>query len=300
MLKVVIRLVKPGLFLPMFVSEEISDDSILIRPTYLSICAADQRYFQGNRPFEILSKKLPLCLFHEALGQVVYDPTKSFNIGTNCILLPGGLDSMSKFSNYKSNSYFRSSTRDGFCQEVLHMKKEELLEIDNKNIVQYIFTELISVCCQAVSRLEDHSLFPCSKSPCFGIFGDGCMAYTMALTISKLYPNCDIVVFGKHDEKLLNFSFCTKQVNINDKSCNIKIDYAFECVGGGGAQDAIFHAINVIKPAGIIVLMGVSENPPIIPTRLILEKCITIIGASRSIKSDFERAKCLIDNNDVQ
>ncbi|MDD6396712.1 MAG: hypothetical protein PUF95_00165 [Selenomonadaceae bacterium] len=48
---------------------EYGQDIVIVRPTYLSICAADQRYFFGKRKKAIMQKKLPLALIHEAVGQ---------------------------------------------------------------------------------------------------------------------------------------------------------------------------------------------------------------------------------------
>ena len=56
---------------PKFFEESIDNielDGVVVRPTYLSICKADQRYYQGSRPPEVLSQKLPMALIHEAVG----------------------------------------------------------------------------------------------------------------------------------------------------------------------------------------------------------------------------------------
>ncbi|MCR5257207.1 MAG: hypothetical protein K6E40_03500 [Desulfovibrio sp.] len=81
---------------------------------------------------------------------------------------------------------------------------------------------------------------------------------------------------------MINFSFAKKRLNVFDKSDKTTIDLAFECVGGGGAQQAIAHAIEKLTPQGALVLMGVSETAPVIPTRMILEKGLVLIGKSRS------------------
>ena len=63
------------------------DDQVLV-PTYLSICNADQRYYQGTRDKKILNQKLPMALIHEGIGKVVYDPTGTFRIGEQVIMIP--------------------------------------------------------------------------------------------------------------------------------------------------------------------------------------------------------------------
>ena len=298
MIKQVIRLIRPGLFLPCFVVETPGPKDILVRPRYLSVCAADQRYFQGNRPPEVLAKKLPLALFHEAVGEVLRDPSGELASGSYCVLLPGGVESTDDYSNYKNAAFFRSSNADGFCQEVMCLDRRELLPISGSQVWPYVFTELMSVCCQALRKLE--LVTTVSEGKSIGVWGDGAMSYMMALTLSKLKSDCHVSVFGKHDDKLINFSFVDQRINIADSTNATTIDIAVECVGGAGAQRAIAQAVDRLKPTGVLLLMGVSETAPVVPTRLVLEKGLTIVGSSRSTRKDFENAMKLIDRADVQ
>lgn len=298
MIKQVIRLIRPGLFLPCFVVENPGPKDVLVRPRYLSVCAADQRYFQGNRPPEVLAKKLPLALFHEAVGEVLSDPSGELAPGTFCVLLPGGVDSSGDDSNYQRGAFFRSSNADGFCQEVMCLDRRELLPIPGEPVWPYVFTELMSVCCQALRRLEN--ITSVSDGTHIGVWGDGAMSFMMALTLSRLKPNCTISVFGKHDDKLINFSFVEHRINIADRANSTNVDIAVECVGGAGAQAAITQAVDRLVPKGTLLLMGVSETPPVVPTRLVLEKGLTIIGSSRSTRRDFENAISLITLPEVQ
>ena len=298
MIKQVIRLVRPGLFLPCFVVENPGPEDVLVRPRYLSICAADQRYFQGNRPPEVLARKLPLALFHEAVGEVIRDPSGMMPPGTFCVLLPGGAESSGDDSNYQKGSFFRSSNADGFCQEIMSLDQHELLPISGEPAWPYVFTELMSVCCQALRKLE--TVTPVSAGISIGIWGDGAMSFMMALTLSQLKPNCPVSVFGKHDDKLISFSFVERRINIVDKTNLPEVDVAVECVGSAGAQSAIAQAVDLLNPKGSLLLMGVSETPPVVPTRLVLEKGLTLIGSSRSTRKDFENAMSLITRPDVQ
>src|SRR5699024_2570356 len=77
----------------------------------------------------------------------------------------------------------------------------------------------------------------------------------------------------------------------------LKFDHAFECVGGKGSQSAIDQMINLISPEGSIALLGVSEYPVEINTRLILEKGLTMIGSSRSGAKDFQDIANLYKEN---
>ena len=46
---------------------EYGQDIVIVRPTYLSICAADQRYFFGKRKKAIMQKKLQRFSFAEEI-----------------------------------------------------------------------------------------------------------------------------------------------------------------------------------------------------------------------------------------
>ena len=67
MINIVYRLISPKFFEESI--DEVELDGVVVRPTYLSICQADQRYYQGSRPAEVLEEKLPMALIHEESGK---------------------------------------------------------------------------------------------------------------------------------------------------------------------------------------------------------------------------------------
>ena len=71
MINIVYRLKSPKFFEESI--DEIDLDGVIVRPLYLSICQADQRYYQGSRPAEVLERKLPMALIHEGIGEVIHD-----------------------------------------------------------------------------------------------------------------------------------------------------------------------------------------------------------------------------------
>lgn len=64
-----------------------------------------------------------------------------------------------------------------------------------------------------------------------------------------------------------------------------------------GVSAAINQMMNLISPEGSIALLGVSEYPVEINTRLILEKGLTMIGSSRSSAKDFQDIANLYKEN---
>ena len=78
MINYVYQLVSPQVFSVKY--EDIAfEDKVIIRPKYMAVCHADQRYYQGKRDRKVLRKKLPMALIHECCGAVVYDPSDTFS-----------------------------------------------------------------------------------------------------------------------------------------------------------------------------------------------------------------------------
>ena len=88
MLNTIYQLVRPRQFEVAFEDISIDGEHILVRPTHLSICNADERYYQGKRAEDVLRQKLPMALIHEGIGRVVYDPTGSFKTGERVVMIP--------------------------------------------------------------------------------------------------------------------------------------------------------------------------------------------------------------------
>lgn len=288
MIKQNIRLVSPGVFLPSFEEISASQNDLIVRPLYLSICAADQRYFCGKRPLEVLKRKLPMTLFHEAVGEVLYSKINDFSPGDKVILLPLGPD-FQEHSNYKINAFFRSSNADGFLQELLSLGREEVLKIHptEDSFKVFVFAEMLSVCFHALSKLRNEQKM---NNKTIGVWGDGIIAYLLSLILVEKNPRSKIIVFGKHYEKMSLFTHVTKTVHVQDIEKTQSVDIGFECVGGEKASEAINQCIKIINPEGEIVLLGVSEGTVSIDTRMVLEKGLSLRGSSRSNISNFIQA----------
>src|SRR5699024_8283491 len=93
----------------------IMSDKVIVRPTHLSICAADQRYYTGTRGKEAMRKKLPMSLIHEGIGEVMYDPTGTLSIGAHIVMVPNTptVSDVLMVENYLILIKFLSSGYDG-------------------------------------------------------------------------------------------------------------------------------------------------------------------------------------------
>lgn len=299
MINQVIKLVAPRRMETFFKEENIDDNLVVVRPRYLSICAADQRYYTGSRAKEILDKKLPLALIHEAVGEVLFDKTGEFKSGDNVVMIPNTpfeQDEVIK-ENYLRSSKFRSSSYDGFLQNVVLMRKDRVIKIGDIDLQIASLLEPISIC---VNAIEEFLKTAHKRRNIIGVWGCGTIGYLTTLLLKKYLPDSRIIIFGTNTEKMRYFSFVDEQIMINEVPEDLKIDHAFECVGGPRSEDAIKQMIKHINPQGTISLLGVSENPVPIETRMVLEKGLKLIGDSRSGYQDFYKAIEIMQDKKMQ
>jgi ribitol-5-phosphate 2-dehydrogenase len=229
-----------------------------------------------------------MALIHEGVGEVVKDYTGQFQPGDRVAIVPNTpVDSDPIIAeNYLRTSKFRSSGFDGLMQEYVVSKPDRLVKILDdvpSNVAAY--TEMISVAVHAIQRL---ARVMDGHQESFGIWGDGNLGYISANILRSLYPESKIYVFGKNKDKLNFFSFVDETYLIDDIPEGLEISNAIEAVGGVGSQYALEQIVEMIKPMGSIALMGVSENPIEINTRLSLEKGLTFSATSRSSAKNFE------------
>lgn len=284
MINIVYRLKSPKFFEECI--DEVELDGVIVRPTYLSICQADQRYYQGNRPPEILDNKLPMALIHEGIGEVIFDFSNKYKSGDKVVMIPNtpfGEDICR--ANYSYKSKFRGSGFDGFTSDLVKLDFDRVVKIPNDfNFQVSAFIELISVAYQGITKFLDIRITP---KDFLGVWGDGNLGFITALLLKELCPDSKVIVFGKHKENLDLFAFADEVYRINDVPEDIVIEHAFECVGSSASQSAIEQIIDLINPQGTINLFGVSEYSIQINTRMVLEKGLTIQGNSRSEREDF-------------
>ncbi len=287
MLNAKFQLKRPRQFELCYEDITFDNEHVIVRPTHLSICNADQRYYQGNRPEDVLRQKLPMCLIHEGIGKVVYDPTGTFKIGQRVVMIPNmPIETHPNIAeNYLRSSKFRASSTDGFMQEYVKTIPDRLVALpDEVNPTVAAFTEIVSVSYHAITRFDKIAH---SSRDVIGIWGDGNLGFVTALLFKKRFPNCRVVVLGIDESKLNDFTFVDETYKVNELPKDFAVDHAFECVGGSPAPRAINQIIDYIKPEGTISILGVTEELAPLNTRMILEKGLRVFGSSRSGREDF-------------
>ena len=141
MINYVYQLVSPGVFSVKY--EDMNfDNKLIVRPTYMALCHADQRYYLGQRSLDKLRAKLPMALIHESVGKVVYDSTGTYSYGQKVVMIPN-VPSKNRnpviFENYEKGSAFLSSGKDGFMREFVNIDWTEsfLMKIFRKKLQPY-------------------------------------------------------------------------------------------------------------------------------------------------------------------
>ncbi len=287
MINTVFRLVSPRRFEVAFEDIDLFSDNAIVRPTNLSICNADMRYYLGTRDAKVLAEKLPMALIHEGIGEVVFDPTGTYKPGDLVVMVPNMPTEEDEYigENYLRSSKFCGSSMDGFLQEYVEISPKRLVLLP-KNIDRNVaaFTEIVSVSVHAISRFNK---FSHARRDVIGVWGDGNLGYITSLFLKYTFPDSKIVVFGTQREKLSDFTFADETYLVNEVPEGFTMDHAFECVGGNGSPIAIEQIIGLIKPEATISILGVSEYPVPVNTRMILEKGLRVFGSSRSGAEDF-------------
>ena len=289
MINTVYRLARARKFEIAFEDIELFGQNAVVRPTHLSICNADMRYYLGTRDAKIMAEKLPLVLIHEGVGQVIYDPSGKFNVGEMVVMVPNIPAEKNDViaENYLRSSKFCGSSTDGFLQEYISISPKRLVRLPKEmNMNVAAFTEIVSVSIHAISRF-DKIAHSCRRR--IGVWGDGNLGYITSLLIKKLFPETEVYIFGTSYDKLSYFTFADGSFMVNEVPKDFYVDHAFECVGGNGSTVAIEQIIETVMPEATISILGVSEYPIPINTRMILEKGLRFFGSSRSGVDDFRK-----------
>lgn len=232
MLNTIYQLVKPRQFEVAFEDISIDREHVLVRPTYLSICNADERYYQGKRAEDILRQKLPMALIHEGIGRIIYDPTGSFETGERVVFIPNipCEEDPAAAENYLRSSKFRGSSMNGLMQEYIQTRPDRLVRVpEGMNDLVAAFTEMVSVCYHAISRFDRTAH---ARRKTIGVWGDGNMGYITALLLKARFPETNVLVFGVTENKLSDFTFADGTYRVSQIPENLEIDHGFECVGG--------------------------------------------------------------------
>ncbi|WP_245640239.1 alcohol dehydrogenase catalytic domain-containing protein [Paenibacillus dakarensis] len=308
------RLLQPHVVEEQLIERVIPEGFVVVQPTMASICHADLRYYGGLRKQEVLARKLPMALLHEGIGVIVRGNEETLQEGQRVIIvpyLPGhALRAMPPEQccpacrgdiedNYCSDASFLGSNMDGIAQHRLVLPERYAIPIPAGIPDEVaVLAELCSVSYRALKKVS-HRLSDSNVA----VFGDGPVGYLTAAMLHHAFQvdRERLTVFGADQGKLEQFSFAkTEMVQNYDFTAGHTNEIVVECTGGNFSESAINQGIDILKPGGCLIAMGVSEERVPINTRDMLEKGITIYGSSRSSDSDFRAVLEVMAEPDCQ
>lgn len=314
----VTQLIRPYRFEVVEKTLEPRDSDLVIRPTLACICAADLRYYTGNRRRSALEKKLPMALLHEGIGFVEEDSQNGFRKGDRVVIvpnIPGYIQDPKRFptpeacctackqgvhfENHCSNVHFLSSGFDGMTQSALVHPGLCAVKIPDQVPDQVaVLSELVTVCYNAAYKT--YLAEKLNSRTKVLVLGDGPLGYSLYAVLHHIFGLSKelIHVVGRSQEKLARFKNAT--THLTDEKVPGEVSLAFECVGGKGITQAADVAIQALQPGGMLVLMGVSEEDVPINTRDVLEKGLSLIGSSRSSRINYKTVMEHMEDPDFQ
>ncbi|WP_248928864.1 zinc-binding dehydrogenase [Paenibacillus hamazuiensis] len=308
------RLTQPREVQEVIVERELRSGYVAVEPTIASICHADLRYFGGMRKPEVLAKKLPMALLHEGIGTIAESASSKLPKGERVVVVPNLPGYLLQDippeeccpacrneieDNYCYRSQFMGSGFDGIAQSRLVIPEACAIPVPSSIPDEIaVLAELCSVSYRAARGIS-HLLDKGSAA----VFGDGPVGYLTAAMLHHAFGvgKDRLIVFGAIREKLDQFDFAeTEMVQSYDFKAGWKVDVVMECTGGRFSESAINQGIDILRPGGHLVAMGVSEEHVPINTRDVLEKGITIHGSSRSSIRDFEDVLKVMEQPECQ
>lgn len=288
---------------------EIPENGVLLKTRLTGICRADLRYVSCSRPPEILRERLPLCVFHEGVAEVVEvgNSVRSFSKGDLVVVVPNVpcyRHNPEKYpdvyracracrpegagENLCEDVRFLASNTHGLCRTHLVHLASCVFKVPPGVPEEFaVLTEPLTVINRALKKAE---IRPGDR---VAVLGGGFMGFIAAAVLSRIVgvSKGDLLVTDIFDFKLEKFDEFATVLNIRKKAIPeaflSSYDVAFECAGGTAAEKTIPQAFSLLRPGGTCLLVGVSEGKIPIETRILLEKGLTLRGTTRSAAIDY-------------
>lgn len=284
-------------------------DKVVIKILATGICGSDLHYFNFRKEKDKINqiRKKPLILGHEAVGRVIHAFEAVYPDGrkvlVNDLVAIDPLRSCSDLNipkclvcqnkkleeNYCLNSQFLGSTVDGTLQTYLSYSSKKLIKLsEDFSPIEGVLIEPLAIA-NKIAKKET-----CSE---LAIIGDG----SLGLLIGKMFSYYGLeklTLFGVNNTKLAYAGSFAKTINILQDSYRYEnpADLIIECVGGEYIPKTLTQALNLTKPGGKILLVGLSHLKPKIDLQGIIKKNLSLEGIFRCSYQDMLEAYGLLEN----
>lgn len=271
---------------------------VLLKPIVAGICGSEILYFRGEKEKEKLEGRLPMCLLHEGVAQVV-DAGKSVKVRNGmCVVVNPMLTCGRCVScklrigeNFCQESKYMAATADGLSRTLFLYPEDRIVQVpDGIELEVAALTEPLSIALNAFEVAE------VSKKEKVAVIGDGPLGYMMALMASQvgqIHKN-SLYLIGIIDEKLdlaKDFSTILNSISEKEKMQRMRqsFEVVFEAVGGQAQETTMDQAIQLLRPRGRCVILGLSGKKVPVNVNNIVNKGLTVKGSVRSRMEHYER-----------
>jgi len=271
---------------------------LLLRPVVAGICGSEILYFKGEKEKEKLERRLPMCLLHEGVARIVDtgEGAKS-KTGSHVVvnpMLPCGQCVSCELGvgeNFCQNSKYMAATADGLSRTLLLYPENRVVPVpEGIELEVAALTEPLSIALNAFEVAE----IPRDEE--VAVIGDGPIGYMTALITSYVgaVPRENLHLIGIVDEKLSmakDFSVTVNSIREKQKLEGLgqSFDVAFEAVGGRSQDITLDQAIDLLKPGGRCVVLGLSGSKVPVDVNRLVNKGLALRGSVRSRMEHFER-----------
>ncbi|WP_227935621.1 zinc-dependent alcohol dehydrogenase [Alkalihalobacillus deserti] len=262
----------------------LKEDEVKIKLIHAGICGSDVGVYKGKIPHATY----PVCPGHELVGTIIESGEKgSYEIGTRVVVGPNTFCDECDYclkgqKNICINKGSLGVNMDGgFAEEFVISSKFVMPVPDHLTDEQAVLIEPFSV---IVHALEKVNITQGTTVAIIGCGTEGMLAISLAH-----YLGADITAIDINEEKLAKAEHHftgLKSLLPNNVSEN-----AFEVViEAAGVGSAVIQAIDIVKPGGDLVLVGMAPEANL-PIVRIVRKEITIHGSIiYNFPTDFEKS----------
>lgn len=282
---------------------------VLLKPIVAGICGSEMLYFKGQKEKEKLEERLPICLLHEGVAEIIevgkgVEMEKRTKVIVNP-LLPCGKCAACKMGigeNFCQNSKYMAATADGLARTFFVHPHERVIPIPTGIELEVAaLTEPLSI---ALNAFEESEI---GRKEKVAVIGDGTIGYLISLIVSFVgkTPKENLYLFGIVDKKLsLAKDFAVTVNSIKEKPevkrAQQSFDALFESVGGKAQEITLEQAFDLLKPAGRLMVLGLSGGKVPINTNRLVNKGLLLKGIVRSRLEHYKMIIDLLMNDDFR